>query len=291
MIVTGIKAQNLFTAGIEFAPGCVMMRLAIESLNLDHTYQRPKVVATVNRIARHFNEKAIGIISVGQRATNGKYYILDGQNRVEAIKKRLADEDDAPTHVLCKVYLNTTRKKEAELFVELNTNKPVTGNNRFHARLVHKGKPEWIINKTIEDKGFSLSFLPPTKMNSSDNPENGIIAPYQLLRLYNDCPNYLGAAIDFLKLLFDNKPKNVPASVRHGYVLYGIALFLQEQGSKNVRPIANTFIERDYDIAGRWKKIKSGSSNAYGHDKAQMLANWLTACCANGEESTRAAAA
>jgi hypothetical protein len=87
-------------------------------LLVDYSYQRVPSAHRVSEIAKNFNKSAIGVVTLSMR-DNGDLYVIDGQHRVEAMKKLNKGNDD----INAIVYFELTVKQEAELFVLMNDNR------------------------------------------------------------------------------------------------------------------------------------------------------------------------
>lgn len=123
-----LPPQNILQAGSN-------VMLNVDDLNIDHTYQRPLHPNHVQKMATEFDLKRLFRIAVNQRP-NGKYYILDGQQRVSAIKLMGGDYV-----VDCVLYQLASVQEEAELYYQLNWDrKNPNAADRWKARLA-QGDP------------------------------------------------------------------------------------------------------------------------------------------------------
>jgi methylmalonyl-CoA mutase cobalamin-binding subunit len=89
--------------------------LPVAALKIDEEYQRTLSPSKVAKMAREWDDKAVDIVVVSQR-TDG-YYVIDGQHRVAAARKR------GVTHLLCQVHANLSQGDEARLFDIKNSNR------------------------------------------------------------------------------------------------------------------------------------------------------------------------
>lgn len=96
-----------------------IMSLPVYKLCVTPTSQRA-LSRLADDIAENFNENLFNPLIVSYR--DGKWYVIDGQHRLYAIKKKFGDD-----HLIeCKVIKGLTREEEAELFVLLNnSSKPL----------------------------------------------------------------------------------------------------------------------------------------------------------------------
>lgn len=209
---------------------------------------------------------------------------MDGQNRVAVIKRRLSRNEDAPSSVLCCITPNTTLKIEAEMFEKFNTNKPVTGANKFRSRVVSENEPESRINKWVENEGFVLEYRTQGRPITADDQGNGIRASQVLLQCYNKCPESLAPAVRFLKNCY-GKPYFVPFQLRHGAVIFGIALYIKNETCKDVKLLVKKILSMNLDLVDAWteaKKISNKANNRRENSQAKIFARMLNDMGSNG---------
>ena len=115
------------TKGLPLEDGRVLRLIHVDELKVDMMYQRGLVDSSVERIVRDFDPMALSAIEVGHRKNDGKFYIVDGQNRHAAVQRRRELGQTAPTYMLCLVHLSTTQRQEARLFVKRGTVRPQIG--------------------------------------------------------------------------------------------------------------------------------------------------------------------
>lgn len=275
--IAGTEALRILRRGIKTPDGKIIQLVDPLTLEIDPSYQRGLVTSQVDRIRREFEPAALGVFQVGQRKQTKTKYVMDAQHRLAAIKTRAADNESVPAEVLALVEPNTTQASEAKRFVQMNTNKPVTGNAKFKARLVQDdSEPEHRIKEWANDEGFVLDFLSPGRPSDANVSSNGIYSVAQLLNTYQTCPNCLKPALRLLRLVWGRgNSHRVPVTIRSGQVVKGIALFLQGQGARpNIDTLATRFITMDVDLAMIWSDIKR--NEGYGFDRPKTLAQKLT---------------
>lgn len=126
--------------------------IPIEKLRVDHTYQRDGISNNrVLRIARSFNRQYLGVLTVAKR--NGLFYVIDGQHRLEAAKKR----NDVHT-LPCAVIESRGIKHEANGFKEINEGRgEVSAYHRYKAAVAAEREPESSINEWAKENGFVLT--------------------------------------------------------------------------------------------------------------------------------------
>ena len=89
-----------------------------DDLRVDMTYQRSVSDSRVSSICRNFNQQALGIVTLSIRE-NGELFIIDGQHRVEALKKM----GKGNIQINAIVLFDLTVQDEANLFLIMNDNR------------------------------------------------------------------------------------------------------------------------------------------------------------------------
>lgn len=143
----------------------------IELLFVDYSYQRSNVSkAKIEDIVKNYNPRALGVIIVNKRE-DGRYYVTDGQHRVEALKIK------GISHVPCLVQEGMAIEEEAEQFNRLNVHRgPVPLIAVFKARITAKDPEALKIKETIAKSGHRIDFT---------HTKNGIYAIGAILKVYN----------------------------------------------------------------------------------------------------------
>lgn len=283
-VIRGKQAIEIAKRGIE-VNGKIYKLVAIEDLSVDQNYQRPLKKTTVNKIINSFDPMALSVFQIAQRYENGKKYIIDAQHQHVALML-MKDDGELPPEfndgVMCAIQENTTPRKEAEMFVKMNTNKPVTGNDKFRAAMRYHGQPEWIISQWVKQEGFELDFLAPGRPTTADLNSNGIRGVNMLLTCYNKCYNYLQHALTFLKIMY-NKTDCVPYDLRQGPVVFGIALYLLRfkiSNPKGLKQLAATIRMHELDISTAWHDCKQlPAEQCFQKDYSKHLALWFETNC------------
>jgi hypothetical protein len=280
--ISGDKAMEILRQGIMLPWGQIVRLEVVDRLDTDYDYQRDLVMSSMDRIFHNFDPQAMGIFHVGERRNSTKLFTMDGQNRLEAIRRLLNDDvahENVPSEVLCLVQPDTTKKIEAKLFVLLNTNKPVTGNSRFRARLVEHEEPEVTIKRWTEEEGYTLNFSSPGRPTHVNCPAGALRSPCDLLKVYHNMHDYLRPALQLLKMVWgNNKATQVPFDLCTGQVVRGIALFLRSQGEKGTpKGIAQHFKAVHVDLGEIWLEIRQ--TTGHGWDRARDLAERLKDAC------------
>ena len=111
--------------------------LELKKIPLDNIefaeYQREVKPSKVNKMVKNFVPDIMGVGLVSFR--NGKFWGIDAQHRIEALKKM------GYTEILCQVLTGLTYEQECYRFVLLNTGRTqLTANQVFHGRVEEKDK-------------------------------------------------------------------------------------------------------------------------------------------------------
>jgi hypothetical protein len=127
--------------------------LPTSSLIVDDRYQRQVDKSRVTKMTQNWNWLACGSLVVSLR--NGKdgkseYAVLDGQQRLEAIK--LLGFKEAP----CRIYIDLNQEQEAELFELLNKAVKPGFNDLFKSRLSRKEPVANAIQNAVVNVGYHL---------------------------------------------------------------------------------------------------------------------------------------
>lgn len=121
-----------------------VVRLPIKLLKVDK-YQKKLRSKVINKIVNNFDPVVLGLIHVSLR-DDGSYWIFDGQNRTEALKKIGFEYAD------CLVFTGLTYQQEAKAFnAHQNSSKP-TKVEEHRARV----EAEDILSLEIEDVLHSM---------------------------------------------------------------------------------------------------------------------------------------
>ena len=121
----------------------------LSRLIVDDTYQRP-LTSFVDKIVNNYDPALVGTLVISGRA-GGKYAVVDGQTRMEAMKELgLAD---AP----CLVYTGLNQAQEASLFARLQKERRgIHSFHRFRAALVAGEDEPKAIEAIVNDCGYTI---------------------------------------------------------------------------------------------------------------------------------------
>lgn len=130
----------------------VFRMVNVEDLLIDPGCQRKEVgYSTILRIASEFNWEAFGSLTVAERE-DGSLYVVDGQQRLVAAKKR----GDIPC-VPCTVFQSRGRDWEARAFKLVNQcRSPVSAFDKYAVAVTAKLEPERSIEAWLESYGMKV---------------------------------------------------------------------------------------------------------------------------------------
>lgn len=134
--------------------------------------QRELKPARVDKLVADFEPNELGLPVVNERL--GMFYILDGQHRIEAIKRWLGKgwEDQK---IECRVYHGLSESEEADKFDRMNDTLHVNAFDKFRIRINAGREVEVKINHLVCKEGLKIS---------RDKVPGGISAVGTLRRVY-----------------------------------------------------------------------------------------------------------
>lgn len=131
--------------------------LPVGRLKVDHAYQRKLDEAWVAKLSDRWRPELAGVLLVSSR-DNGEMVVLDGQHRLAAVRKLLAEHAEVSESVWAEVYFHLSPEDEAAIFMGRNTQKAVHIIDRFRAR-VAAGEPTAIrINQILKSHGSTWDY-------------------------------------------------------------------------------------------------------------------------------------
>lgn len=138
----------------------VMMFLHKNELRIDHRYQRPSNLRKVLELASNWSWISFGIITVGLRKDEPGYWVIDGQHRVLAARKR-SDIEALP----CMIFEIKSICEEADSFLKSNSGRnAVSSIQKFKALIVSKDSHAIYLSNILDKHGITIS----------ENPSNGL---------------------------------------------------------------------------------------------------------------------
>ena len=132
------------------------MQISKHELNVDHSYQRDRIVVSkVRQIASEWSWAGCGCILVAMRS-DGSFWVFDGQHRVLAAKTR-ADITNLP----CLVFECVDITQEATGFLIANAErKPVQAIDKFKALVMTGNKAAKVVEGVFEKLGVTIAHRP-----------------------------------------------------------------------------------------------------------------------------------
>lgn len=189
----------------------------VEKLRFDRlAYQREVSEPKAERIAREFDTHKFDAIRVNVRP-DGTMWVVDGQNRVIAARKRFI------RYVPAIFQHDETVKQEAEQFIATNTGRTTpTPLVLFKAALTAEHADELAVNKILEKTGWQIA----KNSNTKSAPANAFSSPKTALLMYRRYgPEYLETALNVLRQVWpDDK------TAKHAHLVHGLVRFLFKFG-------------------------------------------------------------
>jgi hypothetical protein len=200
------------------------IEMPICDLLIDHSYQRMEVSAiNTLAIAKNFNWTSFGTLTI-MRRENGACYVIDGQQRLAAIKKR-GDIIRVP----CRVFDSDGPEHEAIAFVAINVNrKSVSAVSKFNANFMGGHNPEVEIGGWLKENNLRIS-------DNSDVSRN-LDFPAKIIATWNADRDSCKSAI-LIQLEINQKDESLNSFIHAGiwWLLYnGIDVEKEIQKLKNL---------------------------------------------------------
>ncbi len=206
-------------AEVEYSNPGTVRTLSTSRLTSGLPYQRPVEQKNVDKLIRNWNSRELYPVIVSFR--DGKFNVVDGQNRIAAMRQMVGGGD---VIVPCIIYTGLTYEQEAELYAKLDKGKrPLTPRQHTKA-LVESGLDAKImeIKCLVEDVGFVWALEEPTGEPFEIAPIRALINAYQLLG---------GEAFARMLPLVAGTWQGTPNSLRAS-MLSGMALFVKTYGAE-----------------------------------------------------------
>jgi hypothetical protein len=114
-------------------------------------FQRPLDERRAESIGADLNPDAFGVITLSRRP-NGRYVILDGQHRVQALRSIGWNGQK----IECHVFTGLTPAAEAQRFIQLNNFKGLRYIDKFLSRIEAHDPAAVQIAKIVQDAGYAV---------------------------------------------------------------------------------------------------------------------------------------
>lgn len=136
------------------------------------TAQREFKPAHANAIAAHLDLEGIGFLMV-VAAPNGRYYVVDGQHRLAALKLFGFSNDDT---VQCEVYDSLTRREAARLFLDRNNRLAVHHLSRFRQEVDAEDPEALAIDSCVRHQGLRIGHASDAGIGSERPAVGAVVA-------------------------------------------------------------------------------------------------------------------
>lgn len=208
-----VKRQTLFSE-IKYANPGVSRDLSTAKLTSGQPYQRPVKPEYVDSLIRKWDNTLLTPLVVSFR--DGNFYVVDGQNRIAAMRKMADDKD---VIVPCLIYTGLTYEQEAELYYKLDQAKGRLKLSHAVKALLESGSDAEIIDvkRRMEESGFIWVLDRPTGEAFEITATRAVISAYRLLG---------GAAFSRMMGLMAGAWHGTSSSLKAS-MLSGMALFLK----------------------------------------------------------------
>ncbi len=177
-------------------------------------YQRPVREENVNKLIQKWDAALVEPVVVSFR--DGKFYVVDGQNRIAAMRKMNNGHD---VMVLCKVHSGMTYQEEAAMCWKLDQAKRrMDASQSVNALAESETSAEVTdIRQILEQEGFRWALAKKTGKEYEVGSTRAVINAYRLLG---------SAAFTRMFWLLGETWRGNPRSL-NSYILSGMALFLK----------------------------------------------------------------
>lgn len=127
--------------------------VALGTMIVSDVNQRGRNDARVDHLLNDFDLDQIGYPIVSDRG--GHFYVIDGQHRIEALKRWLGDGWEGQK-IACAVYSGLTEAEEAEMFLRHNDVLQVRSFDKFNVAVSAGRSDEVAIKRAVEAQGLSI---------------------------------------------------------------------------------------------------------------------------------------
>src|SRR5579859_4670450 len=150
--VVAVRKPNLALVGKVLAIPFEVQILPIALIGCDHRYQRPLSEDKVKKIAHDYDMGIAGAFDVAQRP-DGSYWVIDGQHRLEAARRKGESE------VYCHVRQMADVALEAAFFYAKNSNvSSPKAIDKLRSSLMAGDPMALSLRALVEKCGFTLNF-------------------------------------------------------------------------------------------------------------------------------------
>jgi hypothetical protein len=199
----------------------------LDRIKVDMSYQRKLNDLKVKKIINNFDMNAFGALLINKRDDDDDFYLIDGQHRSSAAKQKCLGI--VPT---IKLY-GLTQQEEADLFVELNSNRyQIKSIDKFKAKVTSDNKNALEIVNIMNQYGFKPNHL--NNGNISTRKRGYVTNVSSLEKIYNSKGlNYLEAVLRIISSTWRNKDGTFDPDALRRDTIEGIYTFLVKGYNKS----------------------------------------------------------
>lgn len=114
------------------------------------THNKPGAQALIEEIVSNFDPDKLGVLTVSER--DGTFWVVDGGHRLHALVK-MGYEDQL---IQCWTYHGLSETAEADLFLDLNNVRVVSGMDKFKVAVVAGRSVESQVDAVVREQGLSI---------------------------------------------------------------------------------------------------------------------------------------
>ena len=226
--MSGKKSKSPPQADVKYRNPGVAGFLSTNQLTSGLRYQRPVEKKDVTKLIREWDPRKLTPIVVSAR--EGKFNVVDGQHRVEAMRRMAKGKD---VSIPCLIYTGMTYADEAALYAELDRGrKRLTLPQSLNAMVEAGTDPEIMeVKRLAESAGFVWALVKRTGQPFEIEATRALISAYRLLGVAG-----FSRLLELMAGTWHGAPNSLKASM-----LSGMALFLK---TYEVELNDRTFIRR-----------------------------------------------
>lgn len=207
------EQQTLFPPPeVEYSNPGAIRTLSTSRLTSGLPYQRPVEQKDVDEIIREWNGRELSPVVVSFR--DGKFNVLDGQHRIEAMRQMAGGKD---VIVPCIIHTGMTYKEEADMYARLDTDKKRLTLRQHTKAVVEAGSDARImeVKRLVEDGGFTWALEVQTSEPFEIAAIRALINAYQLLG-----SEAFSRMLALMAGAWQGTPNSLKASILSGMALF-----------------------------------------------------------------------
>jgi hypothetical protein len=193
-------------------------------LTVDPRVQRVLDPRRVQRLAEHWNELMVGVLTVSHRAApkfpiegttdHEEYVVLDGQTRLGAFRHPLVCGPTTSAPVLCQVYEGLQLPEEAAMFLQHNDRKSVRPIDNYRLSLV--AGEEWAVGIHDIAAKYGWYVQGSEVPEGLDRPARRFSAIGAAVKIYKLDPDALTRTFDSVTAAWPGQPYTVCTETLNG---------------------------------------------------------------------------